>query len=60
MLSESNLPISNTKTSMIKKIKNIAIKLRDSISSDFPYEYAILILILGLLFAGYIFLLVFL
>ena len=45
---------------MIKKIKNIAIKLRDSISSDFPYEYAILILILGLLFAGYIFLLVFL
>nr|DAK67368.1 MAG TPA: hypothetical protein [Caudoviricetes sp.] len=28
---------------MIKKIKNIALKLRDSISSDFPYEYAILV-----------------
>nr|DAT68060.1 MAG TPA: hypothetical protein [Caudoviricetes sp.] len=45
---------------MIKKIKNMTIKLRDSISSDFPYEYVILILILGLLLAGYIFLLVFL
>nr|DAD65409.1 MAG TPA: hypothetical protein [Myoviridae sp. ctA4D8] len=45
---------------MIKKIKNIAIKLRDNISCDFPYEYVILILILGLLLTGYIFLLVFL
>ena len=45
---------------MIKKIKNIILKLRDNISSDFPYEYVILILILGLLFAGYMFLLVFL
>jgi len=63
VLPQSNLPLSNKKYLkflMIKKIKNIAIKLRDSISSDFPYEYAILILILGLLLTGYIFLLVFL